>query len=98
MADNTNLHIIEYLDYYFSLESSPEYAILLRGKWGAGKSWFINSYREKNKTKEFLYVSLYGVTSYNEIEDSLFQQLHPVLASKGMKLAGKIIKGLIKTT
>lgn len=53
---------------------------------------------EQNPKNEYLYVSLYGVTSYKEIEDAFFQQLHPVLASKGMKIAGKILKGLIKTT
>jgi len=53
---------------------------------------------EKHKEYEYLYVSLYGMTSYKEIEDSFFEQIHPVLSSKGMKIAGKIIKGLIKTT
>ncbi len=71
---------------------------MLRGKWGSGKSWFINDYMQKKGEDKFLYVSLYGITSYKEIEDSFFQQLHPVLASKGMKIAGKILKGLLKTT
>lgn len=93
-----NKHIEEYLDYYVSLDITPEYAVMLRGKWGSGKTWFIKDYIEKKGGKDFLYVSLYGIVSYNEIEDAFFQQLHPVLSSKGMKLAGKILKGLIKTT
>lgn len=93
-----NSHIEEYLDYYVSLDITPEYAVMLRGKWGSGKTWFIKNYIEKKKRKDFLYVSLYGVASYDEIEAAFFQQLHPILASKGMKLAGKILKGLIKTT
>lgn len=91
-----NEHIKEYLDYYTNLQINPGYAIMLRGQWGSGKTWYIKNYINDNE--KYLYVSLYGVTSYNEIEDAFFQQLHPVLASKGMKLAGKIIKGLIKTT
>lgn len=71
---------------------------MIRGKWGCGKSWLIKDYMDKHKEYEYLYVSLYGMTSYKEIEDSFFEQLHPVLSSKGMKIAGKIIKGLIKTT
>ncbi len=98
MSESDNNHITEYLDYYFSLEVPPEYAVLLRGRWGSGKSWFVKNHIEKDKKNEYLYVSLYGVTSYKEIENSFFQQIHPVLASKGMKLAGKILKGLLKTT
>ena len=94
---NPNKHITEYLHYYLGLKNEPEYAILLRGKWGSGKSWYINDFISKSNT-EFIYVSLNGVTSFKEIEDSFFQQLHPVLASKGMKIAGKFLKGLLKTT
>lgn len=93
-----NDNIINYLDYYLSLKVKPGYAILIRGKWGCGKSWLIKDYMERHEEYGFLYVTLYGVTSYREIEDSFFEQIHPVLASKGMKIASKIIKGLIKTT
>ena len=93
-----NENINSYLDYYLSLEVKPEYAILLRGKWGCGKSWFIKNYMQTNVKNKYLYVSLYGITSYKEIEDAFFEQIHPLLASKGMKVAGKIFKGLLKTT
>ncbi|MEG4294137.1 P-loop NTPase fold protein [Microcoleus sp. C2C3] len=95
-----NQHIQQYLDYYCKLPQSPKFAILLKGKWGCGKTWFINQYREKLKTegKKSLYVSLYGVTNYSEIEDNLFKQLNPLLASQGMVIAGQIVKGLLKGT
>lgn len=93
-----NEHITQYLDYYLNLPKTPNYAIMLRGKWGSGKSWYIKNYMQHKGTDQFLYVSLYGLTSFKEIEDAFFQQIHPVLASKGMKLAGKIIKGLVKAT
>ncbi|WLE95417.1 MAG: P-loop NTPase fold protein [Candidatus Electrothrix communis] len=102
-----NQHVTEYLNYYSKLKTSPGYAVLLKGKWGCGKTWFIKKYRDeinddcegkqKNRCK-CLYVSLYGVTSYGEIEHIFFQQLHPVLSSKGMAITGKILKGLIKTS
>ena len=93
-------HIEDFLTYYCNLKIPPEYAILLKGKWGCGKTWFIKKYCQKleNDGLNYLYVSLYGITSYTEIENLFFQQLHPVLSSKGMALTGKIIKGLIKTT
>lgn len=95
-----NSHIEEYLDYYCGLSHAPGFAILLKGEWGCGKTWFINKYREKLKKNEqkFLYVSLYGMTSFAEIEKSFFQQLHPVLSSKGMAITGKIFQGLLKTS
>ena len=94
-----NEHIEEYLDYYCNLDHSPEYAVLLKGVWGSGKTWFIKKYREKlEKKKKVLYVSLYGITDFAEIDDIFFQQLHPVLSSKGMAIAGKILKGTLKTT
>jgi len=136
-----NKHIEEYLNYYCELPHSPKFAILLKGKWGSGKTWFINQYIEKLKAKEqekklkekkgkwasgktwfinqfkklkakqkeknikaketekkCVYVSLYGVTNYSEIEDILRQQLSPFRTSKGMVLAGKALTSLLKLT
>lgn len=95
-----NNHIETYLNYYLSLSQAHRFAILLKGEWGCGKTWFIKRYREKLKEKnqKCLYVSLYGMTSFSEIEEAFFQQLHPILASKGMAVTGKILKGVIKTS
>jgi len=98
MSEIKNKYITDYLNYYLDLTKSPEFAVLLRGSWGSGKSWFIKKFIEDKGKEKFLYVSLYGVTSYAEIEDSFFEQLHPFLASKGMKIAGKILKGALKAT
>ncbi|BAZ32691.1 hypothetical protein NIES4074_51970 [Cylindrospermum sp. NIES-4074] len=97
--NSINSHITEYLDYYCGL-SAPGFAVLLKGEWGSGKTWFINKYREKleKNNQKCVYVSLYGMTSFSEIEDTFFQQLHPVLSSKGMAITGKIFKGLLKGT
>jgi len=70
---------------------------MLNGKWGAGKTWFIKK-SLKSSGNKYLYVSLYGITSIEEIENSFFEQLHPILSSKGMKLTSKIFKGVLKAT
>ncbi len=98
MITPKNKHITDYLHYYAGLTKSPEFAVLLRGNWGSGKSWFIKTFMEERGKENFLYVSLYGVTSYAEIEDAFFEQLHPFLSSKGMKIAGKILKGAVRAT
>ncbi|MFC2996089.1 P-loop NTPase fold protein [Acinetobacter sichuanensis] len=36
-----NKHIEEYFDYYFNTKKNFEYAVLLNGAWGSGKTWFI---------------------------------------------------------
>lgn len=100
---NPNKHIEDFLDYYFKLKNPPHYAVLLKGKWGVGKTWFLkkvmeNLYNPDYRVKTHLYISLYGIASFEEIENDFFRQLHPVLSSKGMALAGKIGKGLLKTT
>ena len=95
MDNSLNEHITEYLRYYVSMPISPRFAVMLRGNWGAGKSWFIRDFIEP-KREEYLYMSLYGVTSFKDIEDSFMVQLHPLLASKGVKMAGRVLTGLLK--
>ncbi len=98
-TSSPNSHIEDYLEYFRNLAYPPKFAVLLKGKWGSGKTWFIEQYREKlegKQAKKSLYISLYGVSSFSEIEESLLQELHPVLRSKEMVLAGKLFKQLLK--
>src|SRR5438128_1975011 len=100
---NLNEHIEQYLDYYLKLKGNVGFAVLLNGDWGCGKTWFIkrfiSKYKEQHSQEQrFLYITLYGVNSYVEIEDQIFQQLHPILSSKPMALTGKILKGALKAS
>jgi GTPase SAR1 family protein len=99
-VSSNNEPLEEYLNYYCNLSTSPGFAVLLKGQWGSGKTWLIKKFIEKakNKNKKCLYISLYGVVGFSDIEEMLFQQLHPVLSSKGMALTGKIFKGLLKAS
>jgi hemerythrin-like domain-containing protein len=51
------------------VEDSPdvEYAIMLDGSWGAGKTFFFNNSIKPSLEREVVYVSLYGVTSLDDI-------------------------------
>lgn len=93
----SNAHIENFLEYYLKLKESPGYAVLLSGDWGSGKTWFLKTFMD-TKDHKYLWASFNGVSRYSEIEDQFFEQLHPRLASKEMKLAGKIFKGLLKAT
>ena len=98
--NSTNQKIHSFLKYYCDLASPPEYAVLIKGKWGTGKTWFIkNLIKDLNALNiKSLHISLYGITTFDEIEMEFFRQLHPVLSSKKMALAGKVLKGILKTT
>jgi len=70
---------------------------LIKGRWGSGKTYLVNQFFDRKLIKP-LYVSLYGMREISEIEDAFFRQLHPMLASKGMKIAAAVAKGLLKST
>ncbi|GAB01494.1 P-loop NTPase fold protein [Acinetobacter sp. NBRC 100985] len=95
-----NKHIEEYLDYYFDGKKKFEYAVLLNGAWGSGKTWFVKKYIEKqiSKDKKVAYISLNGISKTSEIDEAIFKCIHPVLGSKQAKLTGQILKGALKAT
>lgn len=94
---NPNSHIQEYLENYLKL-SNPEYAILLNGKWGSGKTYFIDNFisEYKEPNVKFIKISLFGLKNTNSIDEEIFQNLHPLLGSKYAKITGNILKSAIK--
>jgi hypothetical protein len=95
----TNEHVRDFLRYYCALEQAPEYAVLLTGPWGSGKTWFVRDLLKTiyPKPTDYLYVSLYGMQSFEDIESEYFRLLHPMLSSKPVRLLGKLTKGILKT-
>ena len=95
-----NKHIEKYLDYYFDGRKKLEYAVLLNGAWGSGKTWFVKKYIEKqiSNGKKVAYISLNGISKSSEIDEAIFKCIHPVLGSKQAKLTGQILKGALKAT
>ena len=88
--ENPNKHIEDYLQYYCDPSHALDYAVMLTGPLGSGKTFLINRFlvkRAKNGSPKNFYVSLYGLTSFRQIDEALERQLHPVLSSKGMKIA-----------
>lgn len=102
-----NEHIITYLNEYISM-SDPQYAVLLKGKWGCGKTFFIQNLINKwSKTKpdsddelalKPIYISLYGISSTKVISDKIKTALNPFLYSKGAQTVKKILIGTLKLT
>lgn len=64
------------LDY--AEDGSTEYAILITGEWGSGKTYFWKEIISPALKHKSLYISLYGVTSASEIDKLLFFAQHPM--------------------
>ena len=70
------------LSYIDEWDSNPEYAILLTGAWGCGKTYFVqNLLKEQNKETPKLawYISLFGVQNSVDIDARLFEAAHPII-------------------
>lgn len=125
-----NKNLNDYLDFYFSIDN-PQFAVLINGKWGSGKTYFIKAQLNKwaNKSEKGvtnrsillklsnigkffhyktrqdsdsivlkpIYISLYGITTQNEINLKIKEALNPLLYSKGVKILKNIIIGALKT-
>ena len=94
-----NRKIVTFLNEYAEIPD-PQYAIMLRGAWGCGKTFFIRQWMEQLKNNKDadklkwqpIYVSLYGLTSTLQITEQINKEMSPWLYSKGMKLAKNILK------
>lgn len=94
-----NEAVLSFLRYYTEPAQQLDYAVLIKGAWGSGKTYLIKEFLKQREMEErkHLYVSLYGMTSFSQIEEDFYRQLHPVLSSKTAKIAGSILKGIAKT-
>ena len=108
MGNSVNAHIHQYLTSYLKREN-PQYAVMLNGAWGCGKTFFIRKWKESIKSKDIkpIYVSLFGLQTIKEINELINKELHPILTSKATKtiikitvekeplLEGKLLMGVI---
>lgn len=89
-----NENIVNFLNGYM-INPDPQYAVLLKGKWGCGKTHFINHWTDayqkqeaEDKVLEPVYVSLYGLSETKQITTAINRVLYPILYGKAAK-AGK---------
>lgn len=102
IANMKNQNIGEFLTTYVN-NPEPGYAVLVKGPWGCGKTFFINNWLESYSTPkgdyteddivlEPIYVSLYGKTSIDQITKDIDKALHPILYSKVYKVVKNVFK------
>ena len=88
---------------YCTFPHGQGFALMLNGPWGSGKTKFVEKnlgllWRERpgETLAKPIVVSLYGVKEPSQIEDRLFEKLHPVLSHKATRIAGAILRGAAK--
>src|ERR1700693_1551691 len=94
----SNDHVLEYLTYYCALPHPPHYAVMVSGPWGVGKTYLVKRFlnRHFEESKRPIYVSLYGLSTIDEIDAALFQAIYPALGWKTTKVGVRVGKTLLK--
>ena len=98
MKDNWQLS--KYLIEYIKMKK-PQFAVMITGKWGCGKTYYINHQIEewkkyKNKTDKDsielkpIYISVNGLHSISDVARKIRTALYPILYSKGVAVAKKV--------
>jgi hypothetical protein len=93
---NSNKHIEDYLNEYLQIEK-PGFAVLIKGAWGSGKTYFVKNYIEhqlkpNNKELKPIYISLFGVSSKEEIDSRIYEAVHNLINKPVSKLAFGVAK------
>lgn len=85
-------------------ESIYKYAVMIDGNWGCGKTYFIkekliNILKDKNPNKKFIYISLYGLATINDIKQAIYIETLSNFSKKKKKYIEylKLFKPLLKT-
>lgn len=97
MHMNGNDMLIKRIQTYMESEVFPEYAILLRGEWGCGKTFFCKQLKKELDGDDVWYISVFGVKDKSEIDEKMFEAAHPLLSSKEGKGMSKIGYSILRT-
>lgn len=99
---STNDFIVNFLGEYIN-DPDPQYAVMLKGKWGCGKTFFIKRWLEQydggyvDEDSDLIsikpiYVSLYGLKSIPEVKEALDREINPFFYTKVAQAAKDLCK------
>lgn len=70
------------------------YAVLVTGKWGHGKTYALKEYTKRKTT--WNYISLFGKSNVNQIKEELFYLTHPTLGNKKLRFFSSVAAKMIR--
>ena len=80
-----NKELSQYLVNYAAADKEcPEFAVGIYGDWGIGKTFFIQEWLEYHSISH-CYLSLFGISSTDDIEKAIFKTEHPILSSPALQ-------------
>lgn len=90
----------------YLFDKSVHYAILIAGKWGSGKTYFVTQLMDSWNTGvegddnsiqlKPIYVSLNGIATISSLYHAIWKQIYPILNSRGAKVLKLVFGGAIK--
>ena len=98
-----NENIINYIkNNYINSRMEPQFSVLVKGDWGCGKTFLVkkilkDAYGEKYEDR-IIWLSVYGLSSIQQLRQKLFEKLHPILTSKVAKVAFATVKAGLKAS
>lgn len=96
-SGDANDHVREYLTFYLNFPHPPHFAVLLAGAWGVGKTHLLRAFlKNEMSDRRVAYVSLYGMKRKEDVEEGLFAALYPRASGKAARIAGGVVKALLK--
>ncbi len=85
---NSSQDIINAVQNYIDTDAT-DYAIAIDGEWGSGKTHLVKESIIKAKnSSDFLYVSLFGLSSKSEIENAILSEFSNIGSDEGGLLSG----------
>lgn len=97
----SNENIIQYCkEQYIESRINPQFAILIKGKWGCGKTFLVkkilNETFPNTYDKNVVWISLYGLSNLSQLNTKIYQTLHPILTGKIAKFTTQVVRSALK--
>lgn len=89
-----NEHVTAYLTEYLK-QTKATFAVLVSGAWGSGKTYIIKRFFEGLAVSRYLYVSVNGVSTEDELRNRFVYAAYPAIASKKLRAVGSLARSAL---
>jgi hypothetical protein len=98
--ERSNAHIEAYLREFIGDPNAPDHAVMISGVWGIGKSHFVRQmvdrYAREDDQERYVYVSLAGLTTVDDMDAALTVALYPILGTPAAQAAMTLASAALK--